>query len=148
MATPISEATLSKLRARRGHMPAPAARSKYGNRKVVGFDLDGSQITFDSAREAKRWAELVIRQRRGDIYSLQRQVVFKFKISGNELRYKARKKLGREVTYVADFTYSEVCMVSGRHPYVVEDAKGMKTDVYKLKWALMKACHGIEVREV
>jgi hypothetical protein len=44
-------------------------------------------------------------------------------------------------TYVADFVYSE----AGRE--VVEDAKGVLLDVYKIKRKLMLALHGIEIRE-
>ena len=51
---------------------------------------------------------------------------------------------GREVTYRADFSYIE------KGVYVVEDVKGgeaTKTPVYKLKKALMRYFHGIEIKE-
>jgi hypothetical protein len=43
--------------------------------------------------------------------------------------------------YRADFVYVE----SGAR--VVEDVKGFRTVVYKLKRRLMLACHGIEIKE-
>ena len=43
--------------------------------------------------------------------------------------------------YRADFVYIR----GGRR--VVEDAKGFRDRVYKLKRALMLACHGIEILE-
>jgi hypothetical protein len=33
------------------------------------------------------------------------------------------------------------------HGDIVEDSKGVRTPVYKLKKKLMLACHGIEIRE-
>ncbi len=44
-------------------------RPKYGNRKTV---LDG--ITFDSAAEARRWSELKLLERAGQIRNLERQI--------------------------------------------------------------------------
>ena len=46
--------------------------NKYGAIKTT---LDG--ITFDSAREASRWGQLVLLQRLGKIRDLQRQVPFR-----------------------------------------------------------------------
>ena len=45
------------------------------------------------------------------------------------------------VKYKADFRYIE------KGETVVEDVKGMRTPVYNLKRHLMKAVHGIEIRE-
>ncbi len=142
----ISESVLIKLRGKRGAMPAPANRSKYGNKVTIGYDLDGGEIKFHSVREAKRWADLLIRYRKGEVRNVQRQVPYRFEVNGIELRAKPRKKLGHAVKYVADFVYEEANR-NGVWLTVVEDAKGMRTDAYKIKWALMKACHGIEVRE-
>ncbi len=79
--------------------------------------------TFDSKGEASRYAELMILQRVGQIKDVRRQVVFEllpaFQCAG-------RKE--RAITYVADFVYT-----NSRGESVVEDFKGFKTDVYKLK---------------
>ncbi len=99
------------------------APSKYGNRKTV---VDG--ITFASAKEAKRYAELKLMER-GEYLS--------------HLRIQPRYPLKVLVcTYVADFAYMTAM---GER---VEDVKGYKTDVYKIKKKLMKAVHGIDVVEV
>ena len=45
-------------------------------------------------------------------------------------------------TYVGDFRYID------RNGIAVEDVKGMRTPVYRLKAKLMLAVHGITVREV
>lgn len=101
--------------------------NKYRNQRTV---VDG--IVFDSHKEACRWCELRLLERAGEIQSLQRQVAF-------ELIPKSRH--GRAIRYVADFVYIE----SGQQ--VIEDVKGMRTDVYKLKKRMM-AEQGKEIREV
>ena len=52
------------------------------------------------------------------------------------------KPIQRAITYKADFSY----MQDGE--LKVLDAKGVKTDVYKLKKKLMLALLGIEIEEV
>lgn len=99
---------------------------KYGNRKTV---VDG--ITFDSAKEAKRYGELKVLQRAGEITSLELQPRFPIVINGVKV-----------CTYVADFGY-----VDQIGSPVVEDVKGMKTREYILKRKLMKAVYGIEILE-
>jgi hypothetical protein len=46
--------------------------------------------------------------------------------------------------YVADFAYCE----AGKDELIYEDAKGVRTALYKLKLRLVYACTGISVREV
>lgn len=102
--------------------------NKYGARKTV---VDG--IRFDSKREAERWCELCIMANAGDIQSLQRQV--RFEILPKTDKYRARY-------YVADFVYRR----NGQ--LIVEDSKGARTDIYKLKRAMFYQRYGIEIREV
>ena len=101
--------------------------SKYHNRKTV---IDG--IRSDSKREAERWCELRLLEKAGRIENLRRQVAF-------ELIPKSRH--GRSIRYIADFVYLE------NGETVIEDAKGVRTDVYRLKKRLM-AEQGKEIREV
>ena len=104
------------------------SRSKYRNRKTV---VDG--ITFDSKREAERYKELRLLERGGLITDLRLQVPFEL----------IPKQPGeRAVKYVADFVYTE----NGR--MVVEDVKGYRTDVYRLKRRMMQAKYGITIQEV
>lgn len=49
----------------------------------------------------------------------------------------------REVKYIADFTYRD-----SEGNFIVEDAKGFRTDVYKIKKKLMLWRFGIEIKEV
>lgn len=116
-------------------------RSKYGNRKV---NRDG--MVFDSLHEARRWNELKMLEKAGEIKDLQRQVKFELlpkQYSKTEFtKAKKPRMIEREVSYIADFVYYE----SDR--MVVEDAKGYRTDDYIIKRKLMLYIHGIEIKEV
>lgn len=98
--------------------------------------VDG--ITFDSAKEARRWQQLRLDERAGHIYDLQRQVPFAI-TSAN--RAGERKVVAK---YFADFTYWRN-QPDGDALYVVEDTKGVQTDVFKLKRKLVEHEHGIEI---
>ena len=104
--------------------------SKYGNRRTF---CDG--MWFDSEREADRWISLKLLQRAGESRELRRQVSYELI---------AKNDLFRAVTYRADFVYVDV----RTGETVVEDAKGVRTEVYKLKKKLMYDRYGIEIREV
>lgn len=107
--------------------------NKYGNRKT---ELDGR--TFDSRKEATRYAELQLMQRAGLISDLQTQVPFEVVPS----QKRNGKTVERPVKYVADFVYTE------NGETVVEDAKGMKTKEYIIKRKLMLYEFGIQIKEV
>lgn len=107
-------------------------KAKYNNRKVT---VDN--IQFDSIKEADRYIELKLLQRAGKIQDLELQPKFelipKYKIGGRSVR---------KMEYVADFKYIE----NGKT--VVEDVKGMKTEVYKIKKKLFEFIFNIEITEV
>lgn len=103
-------------------------KNKYGARKLTAPD---GQV-FDSVKEYHRWGCLKLLERAGKITDLKRQVKF-------ELIPKQEGE--RACHYIADFTYME----NGK--LVVEDCKGFKTDVYKIKKKLMLMEHGIRIRE-
>ncbi len=94
-------------------------QSKFHNRKTL---YNG--VVYDSKKEAKRGYELDILQRAGFICNLERQRPFElqefFKLRGTSIR---------AITYVADFYYFD----NVKKVWVVEDTKGFRTDVYKLK---------------
>lgn len=110
---------------------------KYHNQKT---NLDG--IEFDSRKEARRYAELLLMQKAGEIYDLQRQVPFV--LIPKQTDPITGKMLEREAKYIADFTYRS-CK-TGR--ITVEDTKGMKTKDYILKRKMMLYRHGIKIQEV
>lgn len=112
-----------------------APRNKYHARKV---EFDG--MTFDSEREARRYAELRLLERRGVIHDLECQVAFELIPAQKD---KAGKTVERKCSYIADFVY-----VDGVGDLHVEDAKGMRTEVYKIKRKLMLFKYGIRIEEV
>jgi hypothetical protein len=105
--------------------------SKYGNRRTNGYA---------SAREAKRAAELKLLEKAGKIMNLREQVSF-------ELIPKQNGE--RACKYIADFVYREIPDdgLAMRHE-TVEDAKGYRDPVYRIKRKLMLKVHGIRIREV
>ena len=105
--------------------------SKYNNQKIrVGGEL------FDSKREYNRWCELRLLEHSGIICNLQRQV--KFRLIDSQ---KTSERTERPCDYIADFVYYE----NGSR--VVEDCKGMRTDVYKIKRKLMLEKYNISIKE-
>ncbi len=106
----------------------PPARAKYGNKKV---SIDGKK--FDSKAEGARYVELKRLQEGGVISGLKTQEEFALPVNGVLV-----------CKYLADF-----CYVDSDGNRVVEDVKGGPvTQVYALKKKLMKAIHGIEIKEV
>lgn len=107
-------------------LEAPRRPSKFKNIKTV---VDG--ITFDSKREAARYGELKLLEKAGYISRLELQPIFVFDIGGKPI-----------FKYIADFKYFEGAT------RMVEDAKGMKTAVYKLKKRLIEAQYNLKIIEV
>ena len=102
--------------------------AKYNNKKT---EVDG--ILFDSKKEAMRYKHLKAFETSGLIQDLQLQVPY-ILID--------KSKHGRDVKYIADFVYTE----DGQT--VVEDVKGVKTDVYRLKKRMLAERYGIEIKEI
>ena len=100
--------------------------SKYHNRKTKGFD---------SAKEWRRNQELEALQRAGEISELNRQVPFvlmpSYTIADETTRQGFRTV--HEIRYIADFTYR---LKDGTR--IIEDVKGMQTDVFKIKRKLLE----------
>lgn len=109
------------------HMVEPA--SKYRNQRTNGYA---------SKREAKRAAELRALEADGAISDLQEQVPFLLVPKAID---EQGKVVERAASYIADFVYLE----DGAR--VVEDCKGMRTDIYRLKRKLMLMVHNIKIRE-
>lgn len=92
-------------------------KSKYN---AVKTEIDG--ITFDSKIESKRFANLKLLERAGVIENLKLQPRF---LLQEGFTYNGHKE--RKIEYVADFQYER----DGQT--IVEDVKGQRTEVYKLK---------------
>lgn len=84
----------------------------------------------DSKKEDRRLTDLKLLAHAGQIAELRHHVSFSIHVNGIHV-----------CDYEADFVYQE----AGKQ--VVEDAKGYRTPVYKLKKRLMRAVLGIEIKE-
>lgn len=141
------------------------AASKYHNVKKNGYD---------SGREARRAQELRLLEKGGEIRDLREQVAFELipaiytdgralapiptqqpdrpsplgPVPGRPMNARERRAGGlwcleRACSYVADFVYT-----TRDGKLVVEDAKGFRTEAYKLKKKLMLWRYGIDIKEV
>lgn len=97
----------------------------------IKTQVDG--IWFDSQREAERYVELKFELQAGAIANLKLQK--RFRLDVNDVHI---------ADYIADFVYERDGSV------IVEDVKSKptKTRVYRVKKKLMRAIHGIEIREI
>lgn len=110
--------TAEEYRRAVGISKSEPTKSKYHAQKT---EVDGK--TFDSKHESRDYLKLKSMEDSGIISNLQTQVSF-------ELQPKYTTKDGRKIrsiSYVADFVYERDGVT------YVQDSKGMKTDVYKLK---------------
>ncbi len=113
-----------------GEIGAPTLRrrGKYHNRFT---EVDG--ITFHSRKEALRYQELKLLEMAGEITELELQPRFAIRWPLDE-----RVKI---CDYIADFRYYQ----NGR--LTIEDVKGIRTGVYRLKKKLMQAAYKITILE-
>lgn len=93
--------------------------SKYNAKKA---NVDGHK--FDSKREAERYRELKLLERGKEIRNLVLQPRFLLQ----DKFVDKHEKTHRKIEYVADFLY-----IDKDDNAIVEDVKGVLTDVYKLK---------------
>lgn len=124
-------------------------KTKYGSRKVI---RDG--MTFDSIKEYRRYCELLILQKAGEISNLERQKPFELIPAQYETYERYGKKgkrlkdgkrcIEKSVVYNADFVYTE----NGKT--VIEDTKSeaTKTKDYVIKRKLLLYRYGIKIKEV
>jgi Protein of unknown function (DUF1064) len=109
------------------HAKKPKA-SKYRAQPVV---VDG--VRFASRREARRWAELKLLERSGQISGLERQIGYPLHVCGKHV-----------ATYYCDHRYRDK-----NGELVIEDVKSAptRTPLYLLKKNMLKAEYGIEIKE-
>ena len=110
-------------------------KTKYKNDKTV---VNG--IKFDSVKEAKRYSELKILEKMGEISALQMQVKYVLIPSQKDEKGKC---IERECSYLADFVYK-----NKEGKMVVEDTKGIRTTTYIIKRKLMLYVHHIKIIEI
>lgn len=118
---------------------------KYRNKKI---EADG--MIFDSKKEYKRWCELNLLLKAGEITELERQVKIPLiptqrepDIIGKRGGLKKGKVIEHEISYIADFVYKDK---DGK--LVVEDTKGFRTKEYVLKRKMLLFLWGIRITEL
>lgn len=108
--------------------------TKYKNTPVI---IDG--VRYRSKREAARHQTLLQYEKAGHISGLHREVPFDL---ARGVKFTGNKKAKPALRYFADFVY-----IDSAGGMVVEDCKGVRTAVYKIKRHLMLSEYGIEVLE-
>ncbi len=103
--------------------------SKY---KAVRTKVDG--ISFASKKEARRYMDLCLLLKAGEIRDLVLQPKFPLEVLGVKI-----------CTYVADFQY-DLKLVDEWFE-TIEDVKGVRTPVYLLKKKLFEAIYGKRITE-
>ena len=122
-----------ELRKRISELEPKVKVQKYRNKAIV---IDG--IKFQSIAEGCRYTVLKHYQDQGVISCLELQVPF---ILAPSVIINGRKKPA--LKYFADFVYSNK---EGKR--IIEDVKGVKTAVYKIKQHLMLSVYGFEINEI
>lgn len=109
---------------------------------AVATTVDG--IKFQSRREARRYSELKLLEKAGEIFKLELQVAYELHALGGSV-------VGK---YVCDFKYlkREYVLFGPDSRWelvtVVEDSKGVRTELYRWKKRHLKAEYGIDIVEV
>ncbi len=100
-------------------------KPKYRNEKTnIG------SIAFDSKKESQRYKDLKLMEKAGVITAFILQPKIPIIINGKRICY-----------YIGDFGYFKDGV------QIIEDCKGFKTSVYRLKNKLIKALYNIEILE-
>lgn len=116
---------LSKMRNRRCIVtPKLEIKVLEGTKEEIK-ELKKEGISFDSLKEGKRYIELKRLENAGRVKDLQLQVAFILQPGFKDCWGKKH----RPINYVADFVYYDNDI--GRK--VIEDTKGYRTEIYKLK---------------
>lgn len=112
---------------------AMQAKQKPSKYRAVPTEVDG--IRFASNAEARRYGELKFLLDDGQIEHLTVQPRLSLAVNGLVVG-----------SYVGDFKYRD--MTTYPHQWVIEDVKGVRTPIYRLKRKMVRAQYGIEIREV
>lgn len=109
--------------------------NKYHNTKVIY-----NEIKFDSKKEMQRYKDLELLESTDYICNLELQKKFLLQ----EGYTNAKGKKIRPIYYIADFYYYDYV----DKKWVVEDTKGVRTEVYKLKKKLFEYKYNLTIDEL
>jgi hypothetical protein len=133
--TPETPASPPTTRKRGTAGRAGKAGTRRGKYNAAGERVDG--IFFHSKAESVRYLQLKAMQEQGEIDSLILQPSYECVVKNHKI-----------TTYRSDFKY---CVIDDRGQTiktVVEDVKGMVTDIYKIKKKLVEACFDVKIIEI
>ena len=105
-----------------------AAKNAVKTNKYHAVKESVGKLKFDSRKEKMRFDELLLMEQAGEITDLKLQHDFTLQ----EAFTTTDGERVRAIRYRADFTYYD-----SAGNWIIEDAKGMKTDIYKLKKKMM-----------
>lgn len=105
-------------------------------------------VVFDSKAEMKRYAELKLLERAGEITDLRRQVKFPLVIDGRPVLIRSDGfPNGRACSYKADFAYREITNADAWPiQETIEDYKGTSGEASRLRIAVVEAIYGIRIK--
>lgn len=136
-APPVPQKPTKRWRPERGTLDErvvtdeqPTKRGKYYAQPTT---VDG--IRFDSKKEADRYEQLKLEQAAGEITDLELQPIYELHVTRPDY---VRVTIA---TWRGDFRYRR----KGR--VVVEDVKGVRTPLYKLKKKFVEAAYGVFIAE-
>lgn len=114
----------------------PRRSHKY---RAVAVEIDGHR--FPSKAEARRYGDLKLLQRIGNISDLVLQPQFPLGTDDKPVLIRSKGfPNGRRAKYIADFGYTDQCGAR-----IIEDVKGFQTSEFKLKRAIVEAQYGIRI---
>lgn len=116
-------------------LPRQARPHKYGAKAVV---IDG--IRFPSQAEGRRYGELKLLEKAGEISSLTLQDRWPLMVPWPEA-LSGKRAIGH---YVSDFRYYDEKV----HDWITEDVKGMRTALYVWKRKHFEAQYGVVITEI
>ncbi|MDF2510441.1 MAG: Phage protein [Herbinix sp.] len=103
----------------------------YNKYKNVKVNIDG--FKFDSKAESERYQELKLLNKAGLITNLTLQPKFEL-----QSKFRHNTKAISAICYIADFSYiDKEC-----EKVIVEDVKGVETDVFKIKRKMFLKLYG------
>jgi hypothetical protein len=112
-------------------------RRNFGAVKTI---VDG--IKFDSGHEARRYSDLKLLERAGEISDLELQPRFRLGTAADPVKIRSQGyPNGRRCSYKADFRYK----INATGAVIVEDAKGHDTDTARLRRAFVEWQYKIRV---
>ena len=146
----IAEKILQNSRSQAADVAVDGGKpSKMKNIPTYRITDSGQILRFASQKEAARYDELMLMLKAGEIRNLRLQPEYTLQEAYTTLN----GEHVRAIRYRADFSYERAAHFSSKRGFdmwesIVEDAKGHRTDVYKMKKKMMLERYGIEIQEV